>query len=177
MHSGGGRHSGGPRRALSGDRAVPVPPIAAQPDQGRIGDHHPRLRRAAVVPADAAVDGEVLYLRTWASGPATAVPCLAAGVELIGEYQGSGLAEATYLARNAVGQVAHLSRLLYLVVSAIDGQRTTSEIADQVTDGLGRAVSVGNIEYLLTHKLGPLGLLATADPQAQPDRPGPTPAC
>ena len=44
------------------------------------------------------------------------MPCLAAGVELIGEYQGSGLAEATYLARNAVGQVAHLSRLLYLVV-------------------------------------------------------------
>ena len=208
MHSGGGRHSGGPRRALSGDRAVPVPPIAAQPDQGWTGDHHRRLGRAAVVPADASVDGEVPYLRTSASGPAgagpalppgrgstaigtdqpgpdktgpdkagpdkagpdkagpdkagTAVPRLAAGVELIGEYQGSGLAEATYLARNPVGQVAHLSRLLYLVVSAIDGQRTTSEIADQVTAGLGRGVSVGNIEYLLTHKLGPLGLLATA---------------
>jgi len=142
MHSGGVRSSGGPRRALSGDRAVLVPPIAAQPDQSSIGDDHRRPRRAAVVPA---------------------VPCLAAGVELIGEYQGSGLAEATYLARNAVGQVAHLSRLLYLVVSAIDGQRTTSEIADQVTAGLGRAVSVGNIDYLLARKLGPLGLLATAD--------------
>jgi len=141
MHSGGGHHSGGPRRALSGDRAVPVPPIAAQPDQCWIGDYRPRPDKTG-----------------------TAVPCLAAGVELIGEYQGSGLAEATYLARNAVGQVAHLSRLLYLVVSAIDGERTTSEIADQVTDGLGRAVSVGNIEYLLTHKLAPLGLLATADP-------------
>jgi putative peptide zinc metalloprotease protein len=200
MHSGGGRHSGGPRRALSGDRAVPVPPIAAQPDQGWIGDHHRRLGRAAVVPADAAVDGEVPYLRIAASGPAaagparppgrgstaigtdqpgadaagpdktgpdktgTAVPRLAAGVELIGEYQGSGLAEATYLARNPAGQVAHLSRLLYLVVSAIGGQRTTSEIADQVTAGLGRAVSAGNIEYLLTHKLGSLGLLATAGP-------------
>ena len=49
------------------------------------------------------------------------VPRLAAAVEPIGEYQGSGLAEATYLVRNAVGQIVHLSRLLYLVVSAIDG--------------------------------------------------------
>ena len=130
MHSGGGRPSGGPRRPLSGDGAAPGPALA-EPDQGWIADYYRRLRRAAVVPADAAADREVLYLRTWASGPVvarlalppgrgerrghprnqpgpdqagTVVPQLAAGVEPIGEYQGSGLAEATYLVRNAAAR-------------------------------------------------------------------------
>jgi putative peptide zinc metalloprotease protein len=192
MHSGGGRPSGGPRRPLPGDDAVPGPGLAAGPDPGWIADYYRRLRRAAVVPADAAADREVLYLRTWAAGPlvarlalpagrgttavtadqpgpgqaAPAVPRLAAGVEPIGEYQGSGLAEATYLVRNAAGQVVHLSRLLYLVVSAIDGRRTVGEVAEQVTAGFGRTVSTGNIGYLLANKLLPLGLLAVADPAA-----------
>ena len=195
MHSGGGRASGGSRRPLSGDGAVPGPPLA-EGDPGWIADYYRRLRRAAVVPVDAA-DREVQYLRTWAVGPvvprlalppgrrragvatdqpgsdqaapdlaATLVPRLAAGVEPIGEYQGSGLAEATFLVRNAGGQVVHLSRLLYLVVSAIDGRRTVSEVAGQVTIGFGRSVSAGNIEFLLARKLVPLGLLAAAGPAA-----------
>ena len=203
MHSGGGRASGGSRRPLPGDGAVPGPPLAADGDDpGWIADYYRRLRRATVVPVDAA-DREVQYLRTWAVGPlvprlalppgrgktgvaanqagsdrtapdlpATLVPRLAAGVEPIGEYQGSGLAEATYLVRNADGQVVHLSRLLYLVVSAIDGRRTVSEVAAQVTVGFGRTVSAGNIEFLLANKLLPLGLLAAADPAAATGAPG-----
>ena len=189
MHFGGGRPSGGPRRPLSGDSGAPGPALP-EPDQGWIADYYRRLRRAAVVPADAAADREVLYLRTWASGPVvvrpalppgrgvaavtgnqpgpdqagSAVPQLAAGVEPIGEYQGSGLAEATYLVRNAAGQVVHLSRLLYLVATAIDGRRTVGEVAEQVTEAFGRTVSAGNVEYLLANKLLPLGLLAVADP-------------
>jgi len=170
---------------------------------GWIADYYRRRRRAAAVPADAAADREVLYLRAWVSGPVVArlalppgrgarlalppgrgsvetgsvetgsvVPHLAAGVEPIGEYQGSGLAEATYLVRNAGGQVVHLSRLLYLMVSAIDGRRTVSEVAGQVTAGFGRTVSAGNIEYLLANKLLPLGLLAVADPAAAAGPPG-----
>jgi hypothetical protein len=42
------------------------------------------------------------------------VPRLAAGVELLGEYRGSGLGEVTFLARNASGRTVHLSRLLWL---------------------------------------------------------------
>ena len=195
MHAGGGRPSGGPRQPLSG--AGDADSAAPGAEQGLISDYHRRLRRAAAVPADAAADREVLYLRTWASGPVvarlslppgrgrhvaqnsaaandqpgpdetgTVVPHVAAGVEPIGEYQGSGLAEATYLVRNAGGQVVHLSRLLYLVVSAIDGRRTVSKVAEQVTAGFGRTVSAANIEYLLANKLLPLGLLAVADPAA-----------
>jgi putative peptide zinc metalloprotease protein len=184
MHSGGRPAQDGPRPLPSED--------SGDGDPGWIADYYRRLRRAAVVPADAAAGREVLYLRTWASGPlvtrlalppgrgvgaaatdepgpetpATVVPQLAAGVELIGEYQGSGLAEATYLVRNANGQVVHLSRLLYLLVSAIDGHRTVGEVAEQVTAGFGRSVSAGNIEFLLANKLPPLGLLAVADPAA-----------
>jgi putative peptide zinc metalloprotease protein len=196
MHSGGDRPSGGPRQPLSG--AGDADSAAPGPEPGWISDYHRRLRRAAAVPADAAADHEVLYLRTWASGPVvtrlalppgrgsiaatedqpgpdetgSVVPHLAAGVEPIGEYQGSGLAEATYLVRNAGGQVVHLSLLLYLVVSAIDGRRTVSEVAEQVTAGFGRTVSAGNIEYLLANKLLPLGLLAVADPAATAGPPG-----
>src|SRR5580700_9031680 len=215
MHSGGGRPSGGPRQPLSGagDADRPV----SGPEAGWISDYFRRLHRAAAVPADAAADGEMLYLRTWAAGPvvarlalppargrtppatnqpssdqpssdqpgsdqasgdetASVVPRLAAGVEPIGEYQGSGLAQATYLVRNAGGQVVHLSRLLYLVVSAIDGRRTVGEVAEQVTAGFGRTVSAGNIEFLLANKLPPLGLLPVADPSAATGAPGKDPA-
>ena len=82
-------------------------------------------------------------------------------MEQFGEYQGSGLSEATYLVRNPGGQVVHVSRLLDLVLSGIDGNRTVNEIAARVSADFGRTVSAGNVEYLLTHKLAPLGLLAT----------------
>ncbi len=100
------------------------------------------------------------------------VPLLAAGAELLGEYQGSGLGEATYLARNASGRVVHLSRLLWLVLSEIDGRRPVGEIAARVSDQSGRPVSAGNVWYLLAHKLAPQGLVAgerTGPGAARPD--------
>ncbi len=141
MHSDEGRPSGGPRQPLFRDLHSP----AAEPGCGGTA-------RIQEQPGQDEIGA--------------AVPRLAAAVEPIGEYQGSGLTEATYLVRNADGRVVHLSRLLYLVVSAIDGRRPVSEIAEQVTGGFGRPVSAGNIEYLLAKKLFPLGMLATADPAA-----------
>jgi putative peptide zinc metalloprotease protein len=98
------------------------------------------------------------------NGAGAGVPKLATGVELFGEFQGSGLTEATYLARDPGGRVVHVSRLLHLVLSEIDGTRTVSEIADGVTAAFGRTVSAGNVQYLLTNKLAPLGLLAASEP-------------
>jgi putative peptide zinc metalloprotease protein len=91
------------------------------------------------------------------------VPRLAPGVEELGEYQGSGLTDATYLVRNPGGKVVQVSTLLHLVLSGIDGSRTISEIAARVTADFGRTVSVGNVEYLLVNKLAPLGLLAVGE--------------
>src|ERR1039457_7033583 len=83
------------------------------------------------------------------------VPQLNPGVEQLGEYQGSGLTGATYLVRNARGQVVQVSGLLNLVLTGIDGRRTVSAIAARV--------SADNVEYLLAHKLAPLDLLIPGD--------------
>jgi putative peptide zinc metalloprotease protein len=100
------------------------------------------------------------------------VPRLLAGVEPLGEYQGSGLTDATFLVRDPEGRVVQVSRLLHLVLSGIDGQREVSEIAARVSAEFGRTVSTGNVEYLLDHKLAPLGLLARADGAPGPASPG-----
>ena len=100
------------------------------------------------------------------------VPQLLAGVEPLGEYQGSGLTDATFLVRDAAGRVVQISRLLHLVLSEIDGQRSVTEIAAHVSAEFGRTVSTGNVEYLLDRKLAPLGLLARADGAPGPANPG-----
>jgi len=100
------------------------------------------------------------------------VPQLLAGVEPLGEYQGSGLTDATFLVRDAAGRVVQVSRLLHLVLSEIDGQRSVTEIAAHVSAQFGRTVSTGNVEYLLDRKLAPLGLLARADGAPGPANPG-----
>jgi putative peptide zinc metalloprotease protein len=101
------------------------------------------------------------------------VPTLLPGVELLGEYQGSGLAEATYLVQKPGGQAIQVSRLLYLVLEEIDGVHTVSEVAERVSGAFGRTVSADNVGYLLASKLAPLGLApgggahATPPPQDQ----------
>jgi putative peptide zinc metalloprotease protein len=112
----------------------------------------------------AAVTVPLLRLDAAATQTGTLVPRLAAGVESLGEYQGSGLAEVTYLVRRPGGQIIQLTRLLHLVLAGIDGRRTVAEIAGQVTVVLGRTVSTGNIEYLMASKLAPLGLLEGGEP-------------
>jgi putative peptide zinc metalloprotease protein len=102
------------------------------------------------------------------------VPTLLPGVELVGEYQGSGLAEATYLVQKPGGQAIQVSRLLYLVLEEINGIRTVSEVAAEVSAAFGRTVSADNVGYLLASKLAPLGLVpgggahATPPPEDQP---------
>lgn len=125
--------------------------------------------------SQAEVDSAVPYLARqleWlrrhagrAAGAGARVPRLAPGVEQLGEYQGSGLTDATYLVRTPGGQVVHLSRLLHLVLSGIDGSRTVNEIAARVTAAFGRTVSGDNVGYLLANKLAPLGLIADEGPR------------
>ncbi len=91
------------------------------------------------------------------------MPRLAEGMELIGEYEGSGFKETPYLARRKDGQVLQLTRLLYLVAEAVDGERDFGRIAEKVTGEFGRTVSADNIEFLVKNKLRPLGVLAAED--------------
>jgi len=80
-------------------------------------------------------------------------------VVLLGEMKGSGYRTPPSLARRVDGQTVELTPLLYAVLAAADGQRSTAEIAASVGRATGRTVTAGNVEVLLD-KLRPLGLLA-----------------
>ncbi|WCI08313.1 hypothetical protein PJ267_18375 [Arthrobacter sp. OVS8] len=65
------------------------------------------------------------------------VPVRADGVQLLGETKGSGYREAPSLVRRADGQTLQLTRLLYLVLEAMDGTRGVEEIADHASAAFG----------------------------------------
>ena len=107
-----------------------------------------------------------------APGPGQ-VPRLADGVELLGEYQGSGYAQPPSLVRRADGQVIQMSPLLYRVACRIDGSRDPTAIAGLVSEDLGRSLTADQVRYLITAKLLPLGVVAAegvpaAAPKANP---------
>ncbi|MGW1752638.1 hypothetical protein [Streptomyces mirabilis] len=86
------------------------------------------------------------------------VPRLSSGLKLHGEYQGSGFTEPKYIARRGDGQVVQLSRLLYLVASAIDGMNDIETISHRVSARYGRELSADNVRFLVEEKLDPLGV-------------------
>lgn len=90
-------------------------------------------------------------------------PQLAAGIELIGEYEDSGYKEPPSIARRADGQIIQLPSLLYLIAEKADGRTSCEEIAERVSDETRRGVSADNVRFLVEEKLRPLGVLAQAD--------------
>ena len=90
-------------------------------------------------------------------------PALADGVQLIGETKGSGYKQAPSLVRRADGQTIQLTRLLYLVLEAVDGRRGLDEIAHHAGSAFGKQVSAANVRTLIDTQLLPLGLLRLAD--------------
>jgi putative peptide zinc metalloprotease protein len=102
------------------------------------------------------------------------VPVRADGVELIGEMKGSGYREPPALARRSDGQTIQLTPLLYLVLAAIDGNRTSEEIGAAVSGPLGRVVSADNVRTLIENQLRPAGLVTDPDgsqPEVQKSNP------
>jgi putative peptide zinc metalloprotease protein len=90
-------------------------------------------------------------------------PRLADGIELIGEFTGSGFKEAPYLARRADGQIVQIGELFYFVAEEIDGRRGYDEIAERATERAQRELSEELARYVVDEKLRPLGLIATDD--------------
>jgi putative peptide zinc metalloprotease protein len=91
------------------------------------------------------------------------VPVRADGVQLVGPTEGSGYREAPSLVRRADGQTLQLTRLLYLILEAVDGERNVEGIANQAGAAYGRMVSADNVRTLIETQLLPLGLLRLAD--------------
>ncbi|WP_347353171.1 AAA family ATPase [Intrasporangium sp.] len=92
----------------------------------------------------------------------------AAGLDLLGEVQDSGLAQPTYLARRADGQVVQLSELLHLVLAELDPVRSPAAVASAVSDVFGRRLTTEGLAHLLHTRLVPLGLV-TAQSGHEPD--------
>jgi putative peptide zinc metalloprotease protein len=102
------------------------------------------------------------------------VPQLATGVSLIGEYQASGYEDPPCLLRRADGQTIQVTPLLYALVEVIDGRRNTAELAEALSERIGRSVSDDNVRFLIDDKLRPAGVLKDAqgrDPQVQKANP------
>jgi putative peptide zinc metalloprotease protein len=97
-----------------------------------------------------------------------APPRLADGVELIGEYEGSGYKEPPSLVRRSDGQVIQLTPLLYAVAEQADGTRQYDELASAVGASIGRTVTADNIRFLIEDRLAPLGVVTGPD-GSQPD--------
>ena len=102
------------------------------------------------------------------------VPQLATGVSLIGEYQASGYEDPPCLLRRADGQTIQITPLLYALVEVIDGRRNTVELAEALSERIGRSVSDDNVRFLIDDKLRPAGVLKDAEgrePQVQKANP------
>jgi len=91
---------------------------------------------------------------------------LSEGLQRLGEYQGSGFTERKYLVRRGDGQVIQLSRLLYLVVSSVDGVRDAEVVSHRVSGRYGAEVSTEDVVFLVERKLTPLGITAAAGEEA-----------
>ena len=111
-------------------------------------------------------DAEVLPVADQAplsETPPTEKPRLSRGIDLIGQYEGSGFKEPPYIARRADGQVVQLAPLLYLIAELADGERTNEEIAAAVSEAIQRGVSADNVRQLVERRLRPLGVIAPAN--------------
>ncbi len=85
---------------------------------------------------------------------------VAPGVELLGEYSGSGFKENPYLVRRADGRMVQVSRLLYhVLVLLADDTRSTQAVALAASWNWGRRLGVADVDFLARSKLLPVGLV------------------
>jgi len=89
-------------------------------------------------------------------------------LEVLGEAQDSGLRDPTYLVRRWDDQVLQVSQLLYLVLIHLEPFRSPEEVAGLVSDAHGRTLTPAGLDYLVSNRLVPLGLVEDADDTAAP---------
>lgn len=100
--------------------------------------------------------------------PSESTPlALADGVELLGEYEGSGFKEPRYNVRRPGGEMVQLTELLYLIAEEIDGKRSLEEIAERVSERVGKTVTADNVKTLVENNLAPDGFIDGIEPKDQ----------
>lgn len=103
-----------------------------------------------------------------AESEADATPKLAEGVELLGEYEGSGFKEPRYNVRRPDGDMVQLTELLYLIAEALDGSRNLDQVAQHVSERSGRQVTADNVKTLIDNNLAPDGFIAGIEAKQSP---------
>lgn len=96
----------------------------------------------------------------------------AAGLELLGSFEGAGTRASTYLVRRHDGQVVHLSRLLYLILLSIGVLRRADadQVAREASRHIGRTVDADGVRHVVDTRLAPAGL-ASRRPAASATQP------
>ena len=136
-------------------------PTTTEPEAAPVAASTPPAQAAA--PPEAAASAPVVGPPAAASAAREDVPRLADGIELLGRFEDSGFIDPPFLARRGDGQVLQLTPLLHHIAEAADGRRTTAEIAERVGTEVGKSVTADNVEFLVSEKLRPLGVMAAAD--------------
>ena len=91
----------------------------------------------------------------------------AEGLELLGEFSGSGYKDGVALVRRADGQMVQLGPLMYGLLEEIDGERDHEALAAATTERLGRRLDTEHVAAL-GEKLAGHGLLAGSEDNAPP---------
>ena len=103
---------------------------------------------------------------TAVGSPENARPHLAPGVELLGQYKGSGFKEPPFLVRRPDGQIVQLPGTLYAIAELADGSRDSATIGEELSQLLRRGLDADAVDYLVREKLVPLGVMAAANGRA-----------
>jgi putative peptide zinc metalloprotease protein len=97
------------------------------------------------------------------------------GIELVGEFEGSGYREPPQLVCRPDGQLVRLPALLYRVVQLLDGRPPGSDdapvlacVAAELSRGTGRRFTAEHVAFLLDEKLAPLGVTTRSDGSPPP---------
>ena len=91
----------------------------------------------------------------------------AEGLELLGEFSGSGYKDGVALVRRADGQMVQLGPLMYGLLEEIDGERDHEALAAATAERLGRRLDTEHVAAL-GEKLAGHGLLAGSEDNAPP---------
>jgi len=110
-------------------------------------------------PPDHETNGAVTAELPFVPRPADARWCRTTGLHELGQVQGSGLRQPTYLIRRGDGQVLQVSELLRLVVREVSADRDDAQVAAAVSQACGRELTVDGLHRLIAHKLAPMGLV------------------
>ncbi|TNB75780.1 hypothetical protein FHJ30_03890 [Arthrobacter sp. BB-1] len=97
----------------------------------------------------------------------------APGLVFLGQVEGSGLRERSFLLKRGDGQVVQLSELLHLVMVSISPDKPLPQAAREISATYGRELGASGLSYLLRARLAPLGLVtdAAVDPAQLPGPP------